>query len=200
MRHATAIALLALLPVSAAFAIVDPDPDSIGLYFDAYADVYEAEAPPYSLVPVHIIATNPTYAEIHGYEFGIEISGSYVVSDIQLYGENPFITGSSIPGDCIVGLGSPLIASEATYLGQFQVFLLDANPILFLIRGTDPSSNGDSRFPSVLIDQETILALGPSGWDDATRSPTWCAALNSDAVRPVETVPATFDHVKCLFR
>lgn len=184
----------------AAFAVVDPDPNSIGLYFDTNADVYEAEAVSFANVSVYIIATNPAYAQIDAYEFGIEMAGNYIVSNIELYGENPYITGSSIPGDCIVSLGSPLATSEATYLGRFQVFLLDVDPILFLIRGTDPSSNGDSRFPSVLIAEDTILALGPSGWDDATQSPTWCAALNPDQIRPVDTEPVTFDHVKSLYR
>ena len=58
--------LIGLLAANVAFAIVDPDTNSMGIYFDGNADVYEYETNPLIEVMVYIILTNPDFGKKYG--------------------------------------------------------------------------------------------------------------------------------------
>ena len=64
------VLLLATLVATSAFAVIDPDPNMVGIYFDETADdncLTIAASVPFM---AYFIATNPTPAEINAYEFG----------------------------------------------------------------------------------------------------------------------------------
>ncbi len=54
----------------AAFAVADPSPDGVGVYFDENADVGQAWIAAYTPFYVHVVLTNPTLLSIEGAEFG----------------------------------------------------------------------------------------------------------------------------------
>lgn len=197
MKKLVVLALASLFVANVAFAVVDPDTNSMGFYFDANADVYEYATAPYVVVPTHVVLTMPDFAAVYGYEFGYSIVGNHMVSATTLMGPGPIDVGGG-PGNHIVGLAGPLATGEATVLTTLSIFVLDANPIHFTLTGATPNSVVGSNTPAVLLEGDVILATGVSSWDEASSAPTVCAMINDTGV--VATEEASWDQVKSLYR
>ena len=62
MKKVFSLSILAIFVFSGmAFAVLDPDPDGMSIYFDSTADTYElSEAMLFMVYPVYLILTNPT--------------------------------------------------------------------------------------------------------------------------------------------
>ena len=197
MKKLVVLVLVSLMVASVASAVVDPDTNSMGMYFDVNADVFEFASAAFVMVPVNVIVTNPDFDAIFGYEFGYEIVGNHMVSGTTLMGTGPIDVGGG-PGNHIVGLASPLATSEATIITTLQIFVMDALPIHFTLFGAIPNSVVGSNTPAVLLANDVILATGVSAWDEAMGEPVVCAMINDTGV--VATDKASWDGVKSMYR
>lgn len=197
MKKLVALLLVSLMATSA-FAIVDPDSDMMGIYFDTAADQVCGSAAPITNINAYLIYTNPTLPSIRGFECQV----SYVAGD-----NNTSITPTlAIPGtdvgvkaapvfNFIVGYGSPLPTSAATTLATLNIFYLNfASPSMDLFLGpADPSSNLDG-LPMVILDDFSLTTVGTSTDGGVA------AQINAAACGVVDSEDASWGEVKSLFR
>ena len=117
------VLLLASLVAMSAFAVIDEDPNSMGIYFDRTADNNCLTTP--SSVPffTYLILTNPTPQAVNAYELGLDIvvpagmEGMFFqlasnVADGVVSGIDVGVNGA-LGGDYIVGLAGPIPAHAA---------------------------------------------------------------------------------------
>ncbi len=186
------IILITLLATTCAFAIVDPDPNSMGLYFDEGADVYCVDGIAFAdQVTVYLILTNPTFDLLYGWEGGIDVVGEAVVLSRNFYHMVCF------PGDLDsmhVGFGSPSPTEPATPLLALQVLYMvqDLGPVDFFLHGAFPSSI-DPEYPSLLLADGVLIMAGLS----VDEGPT--AQINGGCT-VVSTERISFDRFKSLHR
>ncbi len=194
MKKLVILVLACLLLANVAFAVVDPDTNSMGFYFDANADIFELASGPYITVQVNVILTNPDFGVLNGYEFGYNIVGNYMLSGTTLMGVGPIDVGGSL-GNHIVGLGAPMPTTPATILCILQVLLLDTNPVAFTLFGAVPSSIPGSNLPAVLLAGDVITSIGTSSF---VGDPLVNAYINGTGVVAVEEV--SWGQVKSVYR
>ena len=84
--------LLASLVTTSALAVIDPDSDSIGIYFDMEADDNCLTVPAETPFVAYLILTNPSAPAINAYEFGLE-------NVVPVGMENLFFRLASNPGN-----------------------------------------------------------------------------------------------------
>jgi len=197
------VLLLVTFVATSAFAVIDPDPDMVGIYFDTTADnnchMTGASIPFFA----YFIATNPVPAEINAYEFGFNnavpagMEGMlFMLSSNIGNGNDGVDVGSHTPlgGDYIVGLAAPIPATEATILHSWQYMLLAEIPVeMFIFQSSKPSIPG--VYPVLQDANGSILyQVGQStGGPDVP-----VATVNLECVVGVED--ASFGSVKSLFR
>ncbi len=181
---------------SVASAVVDPDVNSMGIYFDANADVFETTAA-VGFCPTHIMLTNCEFAAVDGYEFGYVIEGAHMVSGTGLMGSGPIDVGGG-PGNHIVGLAAPLATGNAVILTTLTIFVMDANPIAITLTGATPNSLEGSVTPNVVVGGDQLLSCGFSAWDAVAGGPGVAAIINGTGVIAVDD--ASWDGVKSLYR
>ena len=198
------VLLLATLIATSAFAVIDPDPDMVGIYFDTTADenclMTGASIPFFA----YFVATNPTPGEINAYEFGfnnavpagMEGMVFMLASNVANGAAEGIDVGSHTPlgGDYIVGLASALPATEATVLHSWQYMLLAEIPVeMFIFESSKPSIPGP--YPVLQDANGSVLyQVGQStGGPDVP-----VATINLECVVGVED--ASFGSVKSLFR
>jgi hypothetical protein len=198
------VLLLASLIATSAFAVIDPDPDMMGIYFDLNADNNCLTSPSGVPFNAYIVLTNTTAPAINAYEVGLDVvvpaglGGSLfrlsstiangVVSGVDVGTNGP------LGGDFIVGLASALPAQPALVLHAMQYLPFAAMSIEFYIHETSaPSIPG--VYPVVQNANGSILMqVGQS-----TGGPEFpVATVNTDCVVGVEET--SFGSVKSLFR
>jgi hypothetical protein len=198
--------LLALLVVcltaTSAFAVIDPDPDMMGIYFDMGADdncLNIGASIPYF---AYLILTNPTPPAITAYELGLDIvvpagmEGMLFRLASNVAGNPGFFIDKTGPlgGDYAIGLASPIPTSPATILHSWQYMLLAVMPVeMFIHSHSVPSIPGE--FPIVgTIDEPFLMQVGLS-----TGGPNIpVATINAECVVSVEE--ASFGSVKAFYR
>ena len=164
------------LAASSAVAVVDPDPDMMGIYFDLTADENCLTIGPSIPFFAYLILTNPTSADITAYEFGLELvvptgmeSMVFRLAD-QTLGclicFPPYV--EILGGDYVVGLASPRPAEPATVLHLWQYMLLAP------IRDGEQSGSVDwEKVESLIgcggIRIEDDVLVTESGQEDLTR-------------------------------
>ncbi len=188
------ILLLSLFVASSALAVVDEDPNMLGIYFDLSADTPCIEGvAPYDQMPGYVILTNPTPESIGGYEFGYLVEGNAIILGVVMEGTALDVGGA---GNHIVGLGEPLMTSETTLLATMTVLYTDTTmaPVLFTLSGTQPSSI-DPMLPTILYGDGVLMTLGTSSLPG-----TPCALINGICDDVVTTENTTFDSFKSLYR
>jgi len=149
-------------------------------------------------LPAYIILTNPTFPALYGYEMGVQAEGSFSLVQQRLHGQGPITVGCWIIGTgCHVGLSGPMTTSEATLLVTLELFILDSEPIRFTLHGASPPSSGDAGVPAVLLDNDVILPIYPSFWDEVNGEPGVCAVLNGYGVAADAT---SWDAIKSIYR
>lgn len=194
------VVLLALgLMATSAFAAIDPDPNSIGVYFDTAANVVTTSATPSVPFNAYIIITNPT-ADVSGfecsYQFGAMAGTAFrLASTLPAGSINLGNADDLYAGDYYVGFASPQPQAEAVVVVSWQFLLLVAqNDVTFKI-GPSPTPSIDNGLPAVELGG-VIAPLGIS-----TGDPTLpCAVVNPVALDVVSTEDTNFGNVKALFR
>jgi len=154
MKYLLTIMLLFLIS-GPAFGVGSPCPDMLGIYFDMNGDDnclnIGASIPFFA----YLVATNPTPDRINAYEFGFNNAvpagmegmvfmlsshiGNGIVDGVDVGNHTP------LGGDYIVGLASPLPATEATVIHSWQYMLLAEIPVeMYIFQSSKPSIPGTS--------------------------------------------------------
>ena len=198
------VLVLSCFIASSVFAVIDPDPDMLGIYFDVNAEencmFVEASVPFFA----YLILTNSTAPAINAYELGFQNcvctgleSQLFMLASNIAHGVVDGVdvgTHTAISGDYIVGLAEALPATEAMILHSWQYMLLAVLPVqMFIGPSSKPSLPGD--LPVVQNAEGSILmTVGTStGGPDIP-----VATLNTDCVVAIRS--ASWGNVKALYR
>lgn len=188
------VLLMAMLIATSAFAIVDPDDNMMGFYFDTEADnPCVSGVAPFTTVDMYLVMTNMTADALYGFEVGYTVEGSAMVLSTTF--DNPSVIDVGEAGNHIVGFGSPTIVAPVTFLATLNVMNMDAdsNPIGFTMHGTIPSSI-DPAYPVILLAGGELLSVGLSAESG------YGAEINGTDCGVVATDNVSFDSVKSLYR
>lgn len=191
--------LLAMALVVPALAQTDPDPDGMGLYFDAAGtEVCASTAAPFASVTLYLLITNPSAdTGVSGWEGYISYTGSLVAPAWTL---TAGLDVDSSANGFQVGIGTGTLAlpySSAVTLATFTAFVMaPTDQVAFFIDGVP----GSTTFPN---------SPGYAGGADAgdlracqvssgTGAGAAVAMINGCDV--VANEDMTFSNVKALFR
>ena len=197
------VLLLASLVATSAFAVIDEDPDMIGIYFDMNADDNCLTIPFNAPFMAYLVATNPTPALINAYEFGYRIDVPagmegmlFRMADASA-GTGAVDVGNStnlLEGDYVIGLAAAIPTTEATVLHSWNYMVLAVFPVeMYIFQSVKPSVPG--TFPVLQnADGSILYTVGQS--TGGAEFPV--ATVNTGCVVGVED--ASFGSVKSLFR
>jgi len=163
-----ALVLCSVLVVASAYAVIDPDPDGVGIYFDLIADTNYVLVNQFDQVTVYLIITNPWADCIGGWECSLEfdmvacpVVGEWIYSGSAL---NIFE-----PPDFAVGLATPLAAQAATLILAFTVLVVDPAGTDFVV-GPSPMPSNPENLPMYVYGCESSFGIlynstgyGPGG-------------------------------------
>jgi hypothetical protein len=192
------------LIATSAFAVIDPDPNMMGIYFNVDADINCITTPANTPFFAYLVLTNTTAPAINAYELGF-INAVPAGMEGMIFALASTIANGVVPGvnvgvsdalggDLIVGLAEALPAQPALILHSWQYMLLAEFPMeMFIMQSSAPSIEG--VYPVVQNAEGSILMqVGQStGGPDIP-----VAAVNNGCAIPVEE--ASFGSVKSLFR
>ncbi len=200
MRKLIGILILASFIAPSAQAVVDPDPDGIGIYFDLNADIYQTVVGPSSPFDAYVILTNPTWAEILGYEFSRHISvppgmeGMVIWLDRTWTGFNELLPVElpDLGDNVMLGMVAPLPTSPAVVLVRWQFMLLTPMVMDFYLGPSNGEfgTNGRLAYESEAGWVPMYVSSGDPGLLVAT--------VNGTGVVPATST--TFGSLKALFR
>jgi hypothetical protein len=189
------VLLMAAIFATSAMAVIDPDPNMIGIYFDTNADVVSA-APGGNAV-AYVIATNCTYESIYAFECSI------FVDNVGLAG---FVNAATVPTgmegfnigtapEVIISYGAPIpVVGPATVIAEIPFGYYSNGYATFTIGASnDPAVPG---FPNVQVGP-TFNDVVPMG-DSANGGV--CAVLGTGGPDVVGNESASFGGVKALYR
>ncbi len=185
------ILLLAMLIATSASAIINPDDDIMGFYFDLDADYDCVDGiSPYSSTFLFLILTNPTSDAIYGFEAGHTIEGEGMVLGAEF--ANPQVINVGTIDNIIAGFGEPTLTVPATLLLTLNVMYMDTTngALRFFLHGTTPSSV-DPLFPTLLLEGGVLQSVGVNNYG-------WATAQFNNCVSATET--QSFDSLKSLYR
>lgn len=190
--------LLVLLWAGSAGAVVDPDADQMGIYFDTTANEVCRSVPPTDVFDAYIIYTRPTLTSIRGFECSFRMDPSSG-SDIFLLDRAVAANGVDL-GDVnvdranfLVGFYDPLPTTEATVLVHLTLLTTAYIQADFYLEPAIPASL-DSAYPLVVAEDFSLLQVGYS----APEGPS--ATVNGSPCDVVATDEATWDSIKAMYR
>jgi hypothetical protein len=191
------VLLMVSLMATSAFAVIDPDPTMMGLYFDMDANTNGYDATTNVPFFAYLMLTNSEYPEISGFECNYTVDagamgGLFFRLAEDLQGGLNVGTTSALEGNYVVGWPAPRAAGTTLVLVSWQVMLLGEFPVsIYLAPATIPSL--DTGTPVLEIGG----ALAPAGYSTGgTEIPV--ATIND--VAPVAEEIESFGGVKALFR
>jgi len=205
MKTLVVLLMLSLMAVSA-FAVVDPDPDMMGIYFDETADVN-------CFAPIfrerwfgYLILTNPTYPAVDAYEFSFTYAITGGLDDDFIIRADNIANGVvagvrvGVDADYAVGLSEPIPASPATILHswEFQTFDELMTVELFLGALSEPSIPGAALPIVKLAGENTLMTTGIS--TGGVLNPVAVVKPDCTGGGPVATESDTWGGVKSLYR
>lgn len=185
MKKAVVLLVLVLLAAGAARAVVDPDPDRLGLYFDENADITDIYT--FELLPAYLILTNPTFPAVKGIECCLEWDESACAFLNMM-----LPTGGMNLGDyhnLVMGLTTPLTTSDATVMATYN--LLPTGMSTFTLTAAQPPSI-DGDLPVVVDGDDNMFQIGVSGGAGNA-----CAVVNGGSG---DSQSRTWGDVKSLYR
>ncbi len=175
-------------------AIIDPDENIMGLYFDQEADMPCVDGLDYfDHVTMYLILTRPTVDAVHGFEAGFDVVGDIIPLSVEITCPSPCCMNMGTWNNIIVGLVL-LPTTDALVLVRFELLYMneDHAAVQFFLHGTQPSSL-DPAYPAILLADGELMSTGIS----TSEGPT--AQINGEC-SVVETVNYQFEQVKSLFR
>lgn len=191
--------LIVMLMASSAFAVIDPDPNMMGLYFDLNADTNSFAATVNVPFMAYLMLTNPTYADVSGFEAGYEVvvpagmEGLYFRLNEDLQGGlNVAVGNTALLGEYVVGWPAPRTTSAATVLVAWQMMLIAPMQVEVFL-GPSNSPSVDNGLPALEIGG-SIVSLGLS--TGGAEIPV--ARVNGAG--PIAEEFSSFGGVKALFR
>ncbi len=199
MKKLLVLVMISLMATSA-FAVIDEDPDMLGVYFDANADQNQLTVDPGVQFYAYVMITNPSEAEVWGLEFGYDVvvpagmEGSFFRLNNILPAGSVDLGNSSdkLSGDYVAGLAEFLPGVPATTFVTWE-FLLLAPMTMEIYLGPAGIQSIQDGLPAYeyggLIKS---LGLSTGGVD------TPVAVVNG--IGPIAVETATFGGVKSLFR
>ena len=174
-------------------AQLNPEPNLLGLYFDEQAEVNCIEGvPPYQIVSMYAILTNPTMDEIVGFEFGLDVVGSTIFMETVVPGNIFWDPVEYVR--YVVNFGYPYPLGPINMLVSFTVLYFEPNmaPVAFFMREADVPSGPWDQPGVILPGGEFVPVVVNLSLGDMT------ASLNEVCALP--TQPRTFEGLKALFR
>ncbi len=197
--------LLVLLVVSlmatSAFAVVDEDPNMLGVYFDLDADMNELAVGANTPFFAYVMLTHPTSDNVFGLEFGYDVVVPAGMEGLIFRLANNLPAGavdlgnsvSVFSGDYVAGLAAPLPGAPAVTFVTWQFMLLSPGLEVQIFLGPSNVQSIDDGLPAYEAGG-TIEPLGLSTGGVSTP----VAVVNG--VGPVAVDNASFGSVKSLFR
>lgn len=196
MKKLVVILLVSLMATSA-FAVVDPDPNMIGVYFDVDANVNSAPQGVFALFDMYVILTNPTMPQIDAFEFKYDMVGPNVIKNTQTLPAGALDVGAggqtAASGSIIAGLATPLDCTPATILVSWTYYVLALDPLEIFIGASEPSSM-PGGLPVIQEAGGDLMTVGTSTGGPGIP----VAVVNGDA--PVAVESNTWGGVKSLYR
>jgi len=202
MKIVFAVILLFVMADSSG-AVVDPDPNSIGVYFDQYADVNYMDVAPNVEFSAYVILTNPTWDFVQGVEFSFELEipagmeGMIYRLGRILPPTTMFPIGDEttpLGGYCIFGMGVPYPTSAATVLVEWVFLMTEPMTIEFYL-GPSPVPTLPDGLPVIENENNELMSLGVSSGDVA-----FPVAEVNTGHQPVGDKSVAWGGVKSLFR
>lgn len=185
---------MAILLATSASAIVDPSPNTLGVYMDTTADEFCAPGlvEPLTEFTVYMILTNPNFSGLSGLEVGYRFDGVAEVDMIEFSG--PGASDSGSPGNHEISYDSPLMLAEINILATMTVtnYDFEYGPATLIIEGLSfPVPDFD--IPVAILEDGTRVGLNRTFPDGAT------FRMNADC-EPVANESLSFGSVKSLYR
>jgi hypothetical protein len=188
------VLLLVSLMASVAFAGIDPDTDSFGVYFDPAGNTINATAGLFTPFPVYLLLMNPA-GTTDGFECTVTPTGpAYFILSTTLPAGSLDIDPSA--NGFAVGAAQPFTASSgAMVLCTWTFMLQGATPLEFYItKATNPSMAGNLP----VVTGNGILRRCGTITGDVTLPVARC---NGTGLPPIiATEVSSFGNVKSLFR
>lgn len=171
----------------------------LGLYFDPFGDmdcIEAASLAPFTSVDLYVILKNPTFEELWGFEFAMDIEGPALVTGWDYPNGFPgFNFGEG--GEYIVGLSNHMPMEEINILVTFNIFYMStaSEEICFILGPTEPSSL-DPLYPTFAYSESDLVSASVNNGIDGA-----CTALISEtSCNVVPTDTQTWDSLKSLYR
>ncbi len=211
MKLFLACVLVALL-ANSVFALVCPEPDMLGVYFDLDANYFCTSVQPNVPIDAYVIATNVSADEVHGVEFGYTVLTNVgwdglvlrLAETLPVGAQNTGDSSSPLVGDYNVDFASPVPGAGASIvLVTWQYLLLGPMAVEFHLGPADSESLPDG-LPAMDVggSMAPLYPLtGPVEWQRPV------ATLNGDCpvnfrcwIHPVATEKLSWSTVKALYR
>lgn len=204
MRWFFALFFITTLSTPHTFAVVDPDPDGIGVYFDFNADVSHIMTEPGPPFYAYVILTNPTAEYLLDYEFAYRVIPTPGLEHLLIRLDMDF--PDFVPHDLTTPYyeiisdevsvrtfySTPMPGSSAVVLLTWQFLLLGPMEVEFYF---GPTNDEDGSSGQLGYNSEVgFVTMNPSSGD--TMLPV--ARVNGDGVVPI--AETTFGSLKALYR
>ncbi len=193
MKKIAALFCLITLGSTSALAVIDPDPDMMGMYWDLDADT-PCMLPLAAPVNLYIILTNPSMDAIGGFECGFTMEAPVAPYILSATFANPQALDVA-PGfqNFIVGFGAPTICTEATLLVTLNVGNFAGVEVYFYLHEATPASI-EGSLPVILLTDESLINVGISDLGNGV------TAVQSIMECIVATDDTSWDSVKAMYR
>ena len=198
MKKLVALLLVSMM-ATVAFAGIDPDADSMGIYFDTAGNTNTLSAAPFAQFGAYLLLMNPANVT-DGFECTVNITptggAAYFALANAPAGAGP-IDVDSAPFGYTVGVASPYVANAgAIVLVNYQFLLTAPGGLEFRIgQGFVPSLPGGLPVVTGMQGDTAVLRRCGVASGDVTLP---VATVNGGGVVAVEN--STFGNVKSLFR
>ena len=185
--------LLVVLTASVALAGLDPNPDSMGIYFDPFGNTVQTHVALFTPFNVYLLLMNPA-GITDGFECTVTPSGAPFFALSTTLPAGALDVDASANGFA-VGAASPLStnAGGAMVLCTWQYMVQAATPLEFRI--------GPATFPSMPGGLPVVTGSGVlRRCGISSGSVTAPVAYVNGVTQPVATEISSFGNVKSLFR
>jgi hypothetical protein len=195
------VLLMVSLMATSAFAVIDPDPNMMGIYFDLDANQLELDATANTPFMAHFMLTNSSYPEISGFECTYSFvtpagfEGLVFNLGLNVYGGLNIGTAGATYGNLVVGYPSPRAATPALPLASVTMMLLGEFRVEGYLGAAEiPSLPGGLPVIEIGGDLRTV-GLSTGGTDTPV-----CIINPTVDDEPVAEEVESFGGVKALFR